>query len=114
MIEFASLRLWSLCLHFCLTTFLIWTRSPAVRVAMTTGQSNSDFTHYENSYLTIIAFGIILLAVQFLMLPFSYNKVTFRAVMALGLDFAACFFIAWMVLDGLSWHTYIYILVFCV
>lgn len=114
MIDFASVRLWALCSHFILTTFLFWTRYQSIRMTLSSTQSDADYTAAENSYLALLSLGIFLLVMEFLMLPFNYNKLTFRAAIGVGLDAAACFFISWMVLDALAWQTYIYIFVFCV
>ncbi|RYH24368.1 hypothetical protein EON65_16730 [archaeon] len=114
MLPFGSYRTISLCCHFILTTFLVWTRYPSIQISLRSDHSSVDYRKTEDSYLALIAWGIILLIMEFLMLPITYDKLYFRNVINFGLDWAACFFIAWIVLDGLSWRTYIYIFVFCV
>jgi hypothetical protein len=44
----------------------------------------------------------------------SPHHVTLFGTMKLFLDVVASFFIAWIILDGLEWLTYVYIFVFCV
>lgn len=112
--QFDSFRFYLLFLHLLSITFLTWTRYPSIQIRLSPNYSSQDYTNAENSYLGLIAFGIILTIFQMSILPFNYGKLSFRAVWNMSSDIAAIFWNLWIALDGLGWDTYIYIFVFCV
>lgn len=48
------------------------------------------------------------------MLVAAPKQLSLFGAVKLFLDIVASFFIAWIILDGLEWLTYVYIFVFCV
>jgi hypothetical protein len=113
LLSISSLRIFVLLTHFLATLLLIWTRYPAVAITLSPGYSQQQYQNAENSYLAVISFGIILLLLEFAMIPVNYGKVYFRNVVSMALDFAAIFFDIWIILDGLSWQTYVPIFFIC-
>ena len=101
-------------LHFLMTTVLYWTRFPSVSIGLPANYSKEKYEEEENAYLTVISLGLIFLLGQFVMLPVHYEKLYFRNVINLALDIAAIFFNFWIAFDGLHWHTYVFIFIFCV
>jgi len=76
--------------------------------------SDHEFKIMNQQYLGLIGFGLIALVFQMLFLSFAPDQITLATMLHLGADCAACFWISWIVLDGLDWRTYVYIFVFCV
>jgi hypothetical protein len=112
--NFDSFRIYVLLMHLVSITFLIWTRYPSVQVTLGPNYSSGDYKFREDSYLGLIAWGIMLVLFQLSILPFSIGKLSFRSVFNMALDISAIFFNFWIALDALGWDTYIYIFVFCV
>ncbi len=110
----SSIRIFTLLVHFLITLCLIWTRYPAVAITMSPGYSSNQYHKAENSYLAVISFSIILIILEFAMIPVNYGKVYFRTIISLSLDLAAIFFDGWIILDGLSWKSYVPIFIVCV
>lgn len=113
-IPFASLQLLVLMTHFVLTTGLIWTKYDCLQVTLRATASKEDFSRINRAYTGLIAFGLILLVFEMIMLTIASRKITLFGAVKLFLDIVACFFISWTILDGLEWTTYVYIFVFCV
>jgi hypothetical protein len=76
--------------------------------------TRADYNEIEGSYLSLISFGLISLALEMLMTMIAPHHITLFGTLKLFLDVVATFFIAWIILDGLEWLTYVYIFVFCV
>lgn len=112
--SFHQLRYVLLMCHFILTTFLVWTRYPSIQITLPPNYSHLRYNVRDDSYISLIALGIVFLLLQFFMLPATFGKLSFRQVMAMAADVVGIFFITWIILDGLSWQTYIYIFIFCV
>lgn len=113
-LSFPSIRLYALLSHFIMTCSLLWTRFDSIQVTLHSGYTKSDYKEKEDIYVGLVAFGLALLSAQLFMFATSYYQVNIEATLHLVLDVTACFFIAWIVMDGLDWRTYIYILCFCV
>ncbi|KAJ1405509.1 hypothetical protein B484DRAFT_214744 [Ochromonadaceae sp. CCMP2298] len=110
----SSLRLLALTVHFLLTTFLFWTRFDSLQVTLKPRATYHDYNVIDSHYQGIISFGLALLTFEIAFETATAGNVSFFLLMKLVLDLVACFFVAWIALDGLDWKTYIYILVFCV
>jgi hypothetical protein len=113
-ISFPSLRLLALITHFVFTTGLVWTRYDSLQVTLRASASKSDYDKIESSYLGLISFGLILLLVEMLMDVAAPRNVSLFGAIKLFLNIVGSFFVAWIILDGLEWLTYVYIFVFCV
>lgn len=113
-IPFASLQLLALMSHFILTTGLVWTRYDCLQVTLKASANRSDYDTINRSYTGLISVGIIALVFEMIMTTASTKRVSLFGAIKLFMDLVACFFISWIILDGLDWRTYIYIFVFCV
>lgn len=113
-IPFPSLQLIALMSHFLLTTGLVWTRYDSLQITLKASANRSDYSTIDRSYTGLIAMGIIALIFEMIMTTASTKRVSLFGAIKLFLDVVACFFISWIILDGLEWRTYIYIFVFCV
>jgi len=113
-IPFASLQLLALMSHFILTTGLVWTRYDCLQVTLKASANRSDYDTINRSYTGLISVGIIALLFEMVMTTASTKRVSLFGAIKLFMDLVACFFISWIILDGLDWRTYIYIFVFCV
>lgn len=107
------LRFDALMLHFILTTMLIWTKFDSIQTSIYY-TDNSSFSDRNQSYLGMVYTSLILLLIRLVFLGFDKSNVTFTGVISLFLDCLACFFIVWIVLDGLIWSSYAYVFGFCV
>ena len=108
------LRVLFLLSHFVLTCFLYWTKFSSLQVTMLSNYR--DDHHYKiinQQYTGLMSFGLIVLIIEALIVCCSEEAITFGSTMHLFLDMVACFFISWIVLDGLDWQTYVYIFFFC-
>lgn len=113
-LAFSSLRLIALLSHFVLTYFLLWTKYDSLLVTLSSSATINDYNQINDIHTGLISLGISALGIEIIFFASNPQYVSLFSAIKLFLDFVACFFIAWMVLDGLSWITYIYILVFCV
>lgn len=113
-IPFASLQMLALMSHFILTTGLVWTRYDCLQVTLKASANRSDYDTINRSYTGLISVGIIALLFEMVMTTASTKRVSLFGAIKLFMDLVACFFISWIILDGLDWRTYIYIFVFCV
>lgn len=109
-----TLRVTSLLSHFLLTTGLYWTKFDSIQVSMYDYTSDHEYKIMNQQYTGLISFGIILLIFQTLVLLFNPDEINLGTMLHLGADLSACFWISWIILDGLDWKTYVYIFVFCV
>ena len=100
--------------HFVLTTGLIWTRIDSIQITLKASADKLDYNSINNSYLALISFGLIFLAIEMLMFLMAPHHISLFEALKLFMDMVGCFFIAWIILDGLEWLTYVYIFVFCV
>lgn len=112
--SFNSLRIFALISHFFLTTVLIWMEYNSITITLNANFSRGDYHDVRQQYTGLISCGLGVLIAQFYFIGSSTNKLSIGTTLNLLLDAIACFFIAWIILDGLDWRTYIYILVFCV
>jgi hypothetical protein len=113
-LPFASLRLIALMSHFVLTTALLWTKFDSLQVTLKANASKHDYESINSSYTGLIASSLIALLFEMMWTTATAKNVSLSGTIQLFMDIVGCFFIAWIVLDGLSWTTYIYIFVFCV
>jgi hypothetical protein len=113
-LSFPSLRTLALIVHFVLTTALYWTRADSVQVTLSASATTNDFQYLESQYTGLLSVGLIALVFEMVSHLYTMESVTLVSAIKLLLDIVGSFFIAWIVLDGLAWDTYIYIFVFCV
>ena len=111
-----SLRIIFLLTHLLLTFGLTWTRQPMITVALKYSERNNQslLNQYDDNFLGLIIFNMVLLFVEILFLMRNmYNIYNIFFVAHIVLDMLASFFIFWMIMDGWDWTTFIFILVFC-
>lgn len=113
-LSFGSLRLLALITHFVVTTGLLWTRNDSLQVTLKASASRNEFKEINSAYVGIISFALISLILEMIMLLLAPKRVSLFSAIKLFLDVIGSFFIAWIILDGLEWLTYVYIFVFCV
>jgi len=113
-LKFPEIRMFALMSHFILTIALLWTKFDPIQVSMNDPRDTDLYVQYERSYSTLISFGLVGLFFQFVFIISSRNRITALAALHVFLDFIACFFISWVILDGLDWREYGWILTFCV
>lgn len=113
-LSFSSIRFLSLLSHLILTFFLLWSKYDPLMVTLKSGYTAQDYTNIEDRFTGLIGFGIASLIFEVIMILLVPYHISFFNAIKLLLDIIGSFFICWIVLDGLSWKTYIYILVFCV
>jgi hypothetical protein len=118
--EMSSLRIYAAVFHFTSTFFLLWTRIDCINNHLSqSGQgrlveSDYQYSYQEASYLGYIYTGIIFIIINFLVFLFKgFQDGSFSSVMQLFLDVCGTFFCAWISLDGLDWHSYISVWIFC-
>ena len=109
-----AMRVLALISHFLLTTGLLWTKFDSIQVSMRDYTSDHEYKIMNQQYEGIVSFSLIALFVQAVVLGLSPDRITLATMLHLGADCAACFWISWIILDGLDWYTYVYIFVFCV
>jgi hypothetical protein len=114
LLSFSSLRVIALISHFILTTTLLWTRYDCIMVGLKPGFSLSQYRQVESQFEGIISFGIVSLIFEIIMIMLAPHSISLFDTIKLFLDLLASFIIVWMVLDGLHWRTYIFVLVICV
>ncbi len=112
-LSFPTLRLIVMYCHFIATTSLLWTKYDSLQVTLPSDATISDYNTIEESYSGLVAFGLFLIISELVIFSFNYNELTFNSAMHLLLDIIGTFFVLWIMLDGLDWKTYIYVLVFC-
>jgi Transmembrane protein len=108
------LRVWSLFSHFLLTTGLVWTKTTSIQTAMSPSDGDAVFRLYNKQYQALLGFGLFFLLMRGVALALDPFSKSLRSCMNLVLDFIACFFISWMILDGATFQSYGYIFAFCV
>lgn len=110
---FQSLRVFAFLAHFVATSFLVWTRHDSVSVTVAPLDS-AGYAFADDQYLGLIGAGLTLLAIRLLLMPGVFVVLSLGSGLELALDCLATFFVAWIVLDGLAWTTYLYVFGFCV
>lgn len=108
-----AMRVFALISHFLLTTGLYWTKFDSLQVNMADFTDNHEYVIIDSQYTGLVSFGLIALMLQTVFLLSSPDTIVLGSVLHLAADCAACFWISWIILDGLDWQTYIYIFVFC-
>jgi hypothetical protein len=109
-----GMRLVAILSHFLLTTGLYWTKFDSIQVAMEDYRSDHEYKVMNQQYVGLVSFSLISLVFQMVVLSVAPDQITLATMLHLGADCAACFWISWIILDGLDWYTYVYIFVFCV
>ena len=110
---FQSLRVFAFLAHLVATSFLVWTRHDSVSVTVAP-QDSAAYTYADDQYLALLGAGLTLLVLRLLLLPGVFATLSLGAGLELVLDCLAVFFVAWIVLDGLAWTTYLFVFGFCV
>lgn len=113
-LSFNSVRILALITHFVVTTILLWTPYDSISVTLPPNYSLDNYRSAIASYFAIISLGLVLIIFEFLFMVLNGFEISLLAAMHLGADLTGIFFVIWIFLDGLEWHTYIYILCFCV
>lgn len=106
-------RIYAFLGHFILTVMLLWTKIDSLQTDM----FYYDSTRYKqnnNIYEGMIISAIIMLMIRSIFLVLEGNRVSLFGTLILCLDLVACFFLSWIILDGLVWYQYAYIYGFCV
>ncbi len=111
--SFSTLRIIFMFTHFVLTSCLLWTKQDSLQVTLSFKDGHLDYKNIENQYDGLISFGLFLIVAEFVVFAYNHGTKSFSSAIHLLLDIIASFFIAWIILDGLDWRTYIYILSFC-
>ena len=106
-------RWYALLLHFILTTMLLWTKIDSIQVSIYY-LNNTSYNTYNYQYEGMIASALVMLILRAFFLILEGNQLTLAGSLMLATDILACFFVAWIILDGLIWTTYGYVFVFCV
>jgi hypothetical protein len=114
LLSFNSLRAYALISHFFLTTILVWMEYKSITITLDANFSRHDYHVVRQQYTGLISTGLCVLIVQFYLIASSTNELSIGTTLNLLLDVIACFLIVWIIIDGLDWRTYIYVLVFCV
>ncbi len=109
----SSLRLFALFSHFLVSIVLFWTRGDTIGVSFSVWQSASEYSLLDNQMLALLSLNLICLLVESIILGFIFDAVRLDSCIHLVLDISATFFITWMILDGWTWSTFIYIFLFC-
>jgi hypothetical protein len=111
----STLRILAATIHLISTGMLIWTKFDSIQVAMKDINDNEEFNTINNSFMTLLGFAVFFILFQ---LAFFLGKtptiITLASVTHLALDVLACFMNFWIILDGLSWITYLTVWLICV
>ena len=112
-VSYHVLRYYAILMHFILTTFLVWTKIDSLQVSIYYSDNNA-YKENNNVYEGMIISAMVMLTARALFMMMEGNRLTFSSCIMLTLDIMACFFIVWIILDGLIWTSYGYIYGFCV
>jgi Transmembrane protein len=108
----AVVRIFPLFSHILLTTVLYWTKFDSIQVTLSSPSDKLAYQFADESYTGLISVSLIFLIFQVVCLGLEV-RVTLWTILHIFLDICACTFVTWIILDGLSWDTYIYVFVFC-
>lgn len=108
----AVVRIFPLFSHILLTTVLYWTKFDSIQVTLSFPSDKSAYQFADESYTGLISVSLIFLIFQVVCLGLEV-RVTLWTILHIFLDICACTFVTWIILDGLSWETYVYIFTFC-
>jgi hypothetical protein len=108
-----SLRVFALLFHLAGTCVVSWVRSDSVSASLPFS-ARDQHQLVDASYLGLLGLGVALLCLRLLLMFGSHHELTAASCVQLFLDTWAAFFLAWTVLDGLVWTSYISVFVFCV
>ena len=106
------IRSFSLFAHILLTTVLYWTKFDSIQVTLLSNSNDRAFTIADESLTGLLSVSIIFLLLE-VVFRAAEIYVTLWTVIHVFLDSCACFFITWIILDGLAWQTYVYVFIFC-
>ena len=106
-------RWYALVLHFFLTTVLLWTKIDSIQVSIYY-LDNAGYSTANYQYEGMIVSAIVILILRAFFLILEGNRLSLAGSLVLMTDVLACFFVAWIILDGLIWTTYGYVFFFCV
>lgn len=106
------IRSFSLFAHILLTTVLYWTKFDCIQVTLSPQSSDLDYSRADETLTGLLSVSIIFLLLEVVFRAAEIH-VTLWTIIHVFLDSCACFFITWIVLDGLAWETYIYVFFFC-
>lgn len=112
-LSFPSIRLVAIYCNFIITSALLWTKYDSLSVSLKSGYTAKDFDEVDETYTGIVGFGLFLIVIELFIFSLNSNEKTFGSAMHLLLDIISGFFNLWIIMDGLDWRTYIFILVFC-
>ena len=106
------IRSFSLFAHILLTTVLYWTKFDSIQVTLSPQSSDLDYSRADETLTGLLSVSIIFLLLEVVFRAAEIH-VTLWTLIHIFLDSCGCFFITWIVLDGLAWETYIYVFFFC-
>ncbi len=110
----ANLRVFAIIVHLIMQIALIWTKFDCIQVAMVNVNDDAEYITANNSYMTLLGFGIAFVLFKLAcFLSSNLAVVTLASVMHLALDLVGIFFSMWIILDGLAWTTYSLVWLFC-
>lgn len=113
-ISFQSLRVFTFIIHFFLTTVLLWTPFDSISTNLLPMYSQHDYVLSRERFTGVIAFGLTLLCIRGIVILSDLQILSLRTLISLIADSLSSFVITWIIIDGLDWKTYIFIVVFCV
>ena len=113
LLSFNSLRAVMLLIHFILTTMLFWTMHNSIAVTLPPNYTESDYVDKRKVLEDLVITGTVILVFQMYLALTNNHVLSLISVVNLILDSLGVVFVSWMILDGLEWTTYIFILVFC-
>ena len=104
----------SFCLfaHILLTTVLYWTKLDSIQVTLSSSANDLANIEADETFTGLLSISIIFLLLE-VVFRAAEIQITLGTLIHVFLDSCACFFITWIVLDGLAWETYIYVFFFC-
>lgn len=113
-IQFHSLRAIFLIVHAFATAILIWTPYNSVSVTLRPNYSQHEYIVVRKTFIAVVSLGCVFLIFRLISLLSDIYSKSLRASVQLVGDIFGSFFILWMILDGLSWKTYVFVFMFCV
>ena len=93
MLDFRSLRVYAVILHFLATFSLVWTSMDSITVAYDSEKERED---QMMNYQYAIAFSMACLVLARHCALHSINRVTMSSVLHLLMDFAGTIFVLWI------------------
>ncbi len=113
LLSFQSIRILAILSHFLVTTVLLWTREDSIKISLDAYYELQHYNELRDRYVSIIGIALVGLLWKVVSFALTYQKISLLSAVNVFFDLIGCFFVIWIVLDGLEWVNYIYIFVFC-